>query len=296
MESECVESNPQTGDRRKFRSKRRKKRKGFMGKTKKEVLEGQEKTKDIFEPGNLASEIEQTGTDDIRNIGPNTSADSHDTLNVSQTKLTDGSLYCISKRAITRSYAEKVGLKREKRNSSTSGNESHMSNAANELRRITEEENKDQIEQDKDHRKIAKFNVGQSSIADIMESCNMLPGQKTLFALRKFDAKRLTDTATKVSAKYKNRRRLLRAKRLKKTDDKRSYVSGGYGLTSTPEFSKTKKRKGNSESLVSKKKPRKDNAVDGKHITAEKTDLLTDTCHFEKEPDIIFALPLEEFT
>eukprot|EP00795_Rhopilema_esculentum_P008975 gene8975-16616_t len=194
MESECVESNPQTGDRRKFRSKRRKKRKGFMGKTKKEVLERQEKTKDIFEPGNLASEIEQTGTDDIGNIGPNTSADSHDTLNVSQTKLTDGSLYCISKRAITRSYAEKVGLKREKRNSSTSGN-----------------------------------------------------GQKTLFALRKFDAKRLTDTATKVSAKYKNRRRLLRAKRLKKTDDKRSYVSGGYGLTSTPEFSKTKIRKGNSE-------------------------------------------------
>eukprot|EP00795_Rhopilema_esculentum_P003118 gene3118-1417_t len=123
MESECVESNPQTGDRRKFRSKRRKKRKSFMGKTKKEVLERQEKTKDIFEPGNLASEIEQTGTDDIGNIGPNTSADSHDTLNVSQTKLTDGSLYCISKRAITRSYAEKVGLKREKRNSSTSGNE-----------------------------------------------------------------------------------------------------------------------------------------------------------------------------
>ena len=257
-----------------------------MGKTKKEILERQEKTKDIFEPGNLASEIEQTGTDDILNIGPNTSADSHDTLNVSQTKLTDGSLYCISKRAITRSYAEKVGLKREKRNSSTSGNgimdkellincinkatiwrhcksmktsfslkragsdglaahlilvcsncqaetelessgkchssdrvdkkggrtayevnrrsvlatigygltglenfcalmnlpepiakraynnsmktiergcigvtESHMSNAANELRRIAEEENKDQIEQDKDHRKIAKVAI-----------------------------------------------------------------------------------------------------------------------------------------
>ena len=37
-----------------------------MGKTKKEVLERQEKTKDIFEPGNLASEIEQTGTDNGR--------------------------------------------------------------------------------------------------------------------------------------------------------------------------------------------------------------------------------------
>ena len=37
--------------------------------------------------------------------------------------------------------------------------ESHMSNAANELRRITEEENKDQIEQDKDHRKIAKVAI-----------------------------------------------------------------------------------------------------------------------------------------
>ena len=69
---------------------------------------------------------------------------------------------------------------------------------------------------------------------------------------------------------------------VKKTDDKRSYVSGGYGLTSTPEFSKTKKRKGSSESLISKKKPRKDNAAKGKHKTAEKTDPLTDTCHIEK--------------
>ena len=44
----------------------------------------------------------------------------------------------------------------------------------------------------------------------------MLPGEKTLIAMRKFDAKGLKDTATKVSAKYKNRRRLLHAKWLKK--------------------------------------------------------------------------------
>lgn len=128
---------------------------------------------------------------------------------------------------------------------------------------------------------MAKFNVGASSLAEIIISCNISPGHNTLRALRDHDATRLKSAAVKVSEKYKRRRRYLRAQRLKKATDKQVYVAGGFGLTSTPE-SYAKKRKVTAQTNQRSKKP------------TEQIPNQDDLNEKIIEPSIVFMMPLEE--
>eukprot|EP00794_Sanderia_malayensis_P003819 gene3819-4350_t len=130
---------------------------------------------------------------------------------------------------------------------------------------------------------IGKFNVGTSSLAEIMMCCNITPGHNTLRALRCQEAVRLTSAAMKVSEKYKNRRRYLRAPRLKKSTDKQVYIPGGFGLTSTPEKNVVaKKRKAAAQQSQKSKKPRVE-------ITNQ-----DDLEQSKMEPEIQFMMPIEE--
>ncbi len=59
-----------------------------------------------------------------------------------------------------------------------------------------------------------------------------------MLALQKLDDSQIKNAAVKVSERYKKRRRQLRAKRMKiKDKTKEACVSGGFGLTSVPEYS-----------------------------------------------------------
>ena len=92
---------------------------------------------------------------------------------------------------------------------------------------------------------IGKFNIGASSIANLMKLCSMKIGCNTMKSLRKIDETRLKAAAVKVSKKYKNRRRHLRPLKLKKKSDskKSDYVSRGFGLSKQPEYLESEGKK-----------------------------------------------------
>lgn len=78
-----------------------------------------------------------------------------------------------------------------------------------------------------------------------MEMCNIEPGANTMRALRLQDKQRIVSAAQKVSTKYKDQRRKLRAQKKDKSDSS-AYHPGSFGLASEPEVrmeTKSKKRR-----------------------------------------------------
>ena len=83
---------------------------------------------------------------------------------------------------------------------------------------------------------VGNFNIGASAIADVMKALKINCGQQTSRYLRKMDNIRLKDAAIKVSNKYRNRRKQLRAIKKRRLDFKeKSYLSGAFGLCAQPE-------------------------------------------------------------
>ena len=141
---------------------------------------------------------------------------------------------------------------------------------------------------------ISSFNTGASSIALVMKMCKILPGHNTLLALPNLDHLRIKNAAVKVSDKYKKRRRQLRAKRMKiKDKSKETYVSGGFGLTSVPEYSQ---EDGTCQTKSKGKAQRKGNKREQDNGTrwAKKRKLAEIHESADDEPSIIFVMPLEE--
>ena len=90
-----------------------------------------------------------------------------------------------------------------------------------------------------------------------MIDCSITPGRNALAAFNERDASRLRNAAIKISMKYKNRRKQLRAcQKHVNEKEKDSYISGGFGLTSTPEYKKncSSKRKKKCDKNISIKK------------------------------------------
>jgi hypothetical protein len=77
-----------------------------------------------------------------------------------------------------------------------------------------------------------------------MELCGLTPGINTMRALRLQDCIRIKNAAKKVSLKYRDQRRKLRAQRKSKAD-KTAYQPGGFSLRAQPDIpmEKPKKRK-----------------------------------------------------
>ena len=122
--SACFPLTTSTGDRQKFRSNRRK-RKGFMGKTKTEILEEQNQSIDTGDSRDTAvaeSQREKLGSQEQPHLATVTSADSQDMLSISQTKLMNSSFFSDSPRVFTMPYAEKIGLKKEDGKERATGN------------------------------------------------------------------------------------------------------------------------------------------------------------------------------
>ena len=81
---------------------------------------------------------------------------------------------------------------------------------------------------------VAVFNTGSGSKAVVMKLCGISrSGIQTMRALRAQDQDRIKAAAKKVSLKYRERRKKLRAQRNAK-GDQNAYRPGGFGLSSKP--------------------------------------------------------------
>ena len=139
---------------------------------------------------------------------------------------------------------------------------------------------------------LCQFNQGSSTLVEMMKLCKLKPGVNTIRALREADNRRLKSTSIKVSLKYKKCRQQLRARKHKRAEksNENSYVPGGFGLTSTPEYSKSASQKGEAglkKSMSVKRRPimtkKKDcSSTNAKGCQSKKND----------EPDIQFMMPM----
>ena len=94
---------------------------------------------------------------------------------------------------------------------------------------------------------VAVFNTGAASKAVTMVMCGVSPGANTMRALRLQDKTRIKSTTQKITSKYRKQQQNLRAKRKSKGDEA-SYQPGGFSLSSHPDKSEPKKRKGTKRS------------------------------------------------
>lgn len=86
-------------------------------------------------------------------------------------------------------------------------------------------------------------NTGAGSKAAVMKLCGITsPGAPTMKAFREQDRVRVKAAAKKISVKYRERRRKLRAQR-KEKGDQNAYQPGGFGLSSKPLVEVNKKKR-----------------------------------------------------
>ena len=139
---------------------------------------------------------------------------------------------------------------------------------------------------------VCLFNTGATSIAELMKDCSITPGRNAIKAFSKRDAHRLRNAAIKVSKKYKDRRRQLRGKQKHVCQkEKESYISGAFGLTSTPEYK---------ENFTSRKEKQSRSEKEGRTKMSRRRELIHVEAagnHCNIEPRIQFVLPLtDKFT
>ena len=139
---------------------------------------------------------------------------------------------------------------------------------------------------------LCQFNQGASTLVEMMKLCKLKPGINTIRALREADNRRLRSTSIKVSLKYKKRRQQLRARKHKRAEksNENSYVPGGFGLTSTPEYSRSASQQ--KETGLKKLK-----SVKRRQIMTEKKDCPSTNANVHQsqnddEPDIQFMMPV----
>ena len=90
---------------------------------------------------------------------------------------------------------------------------------------------------------VAVFNTGAGSKAAVMKLCGITsPGAQTMKAFREQDRVHVKAAAKKISVKYRERRRKLRAQR-KEKGDQNAYQPGGFGLSSKPLVEVNKKKR-----------------------------------------------------
>ena len=102
---------------------------------------------------------------------------------------------------------------------------------------------------------VCHFNKGATFKLEIMTALGIQPGKKMKTALLKQNKRRIKNAAVKISLKYRQHRRKRRADKKSKDNDQVVYMSGAFGLTSTPEilFEKEGKRKKEKSSGQKKK-------------------------------------------
>ena len=126
---------------------------------------------------------------------------------------------------------------------------------------------------------IAVFNTGAANKAVIMDLCGVDPGQNMLKALREQDSRRIKSAGQKVSSKYRQQRKRLRAQRKSKGKD--SYSSGAFDLSSKPE--------------ITNKKGRKAKSIENSDVLPSTSKGPTNTTRQETAVEITFAEPVLEF-
>ena len=77
----------------------------------------------------------------------------------------------------------------------------------------------------------------------VLDLCGVTPGAQSMSAVRKQDDVRIKNAAKKISEKYRKKRQKLQSEKKDKAD-KKSYQSGGFGLSVKPvNDAETKKKK-----------------------------------------------------
>ena len=135
---------------------------------------------------------------------------------------------------------------------------------------------------------VGNFNIGSSSVADVLKALQIKCGQKTLTYLKTVDRRRLKDAARKISHKYKDQRRKLRAIKKGRLDvARKGYLSGAFGLSVEPE---------NICKVVDASLKKKRRNREGKKKCPGKSPDLSRNEHEyvnQFEPPITFMMPLE---
>ena len=91
---------------------------------------------------------------------------------------------------------------------------------------------------------VCHFNKGATGKSDLISSFGIQPGHNMLLAIKKHNEKRVKKAAVKISVKYRERRRKLRAEKKSKIDKEVVYQAGSFGLSSMPDsiFTSTPKK------------------------------------------------------
>ena len=84
---------------------------------------------------------------------------------------------------------------------------------------------------------VCLFNAGATNIARHMTNCSVIPGRNALMAFSKRVSSQLRNTAMKISKKYKDCHKQLRASQNHFSEkEMECYISGSFELTSTSEY------------------------------------------------------------
>ena len=83
---------------------------------------------------------------------------------------------------------------------------------------------------------VCYFNQGAITRCSFLSTSGIAPGINMTVAALKKDDKRIRNAETKISKKYREKRRKLRAKRKSQQKENTMYYPGGFGLSSKPEL------------------------------------------------------------
>lgn len=111
---------------------------------------------------------------------------------------------------------------------------------------------------------IGVFNIGAAAKADLMRSVGVTPGRNMLKGLRNQDSKRIVSSNQKVSKVYIiDKKKKRRSRKAAAENQSKSYISGAFGLSETPDFTdetaKVGKGKGKGKGTGKRKRKESDN-------------------------------------
>ena len=146
-------------------------------------------------------------------------------------------------------------------------------------------------------RAVGIFNVGASSKAATMKMCGISPGSNAIKVFKNYDLRRVKAAAIKITSRYRNRQRELRAPKKSKSD-KIGYFPGAFGLSAEPDLDimKLRKRtlKDKREPCAEKRQKKTLNAKEQVLLQKDAVKIHRDSVY--DEPNVLFVTPEAEIT
>lgn len=119
---------------------------------------------------------------------------------------------------------------------------------------------------------VCHFNMGATGKSDLISSFGIQPGHNMLKAMKRLDEKRVKKAAVKISTKFRERRRKLRAEKKSNIDQEVVYQAGSFGLSSKPDniFTSTPKKSKRERKNRAKTSERNDSEKSQRNVKEQK--------------------------